>query len=106
MTKKAVRYGIVPKKTSGNEIIQIDFRTLLLETKATKKYYNLTPFLMKLSKCAILIWEFAVEQMDKENIVKNDTKFKSRFNEMLTEVDLKPYENNTIIGRINAAIMR
>lgn len=95
--KVLVRYGTLDFDRSANSEFQLTaVRSIWLETGSVKKYYNTTSYLIKLSKCARAIFEFAIDKMDKKNEFVNDSSFKVDFNELLDNCGEKQYESGTI----------
>lgn len=92
-----VRYGTLDfDRTKNSEFQLTTVRSIWLETDSVKKYYNTTAYLIRLSKCARAILEYAVDTMDKKNEIVNDKSFKDGFNELLDNCGEKIYESGTI----------
>lgn len=95
--KVLVRYGTLDFDRSANSEYRLTaIRSIWLETGSVKKYYDTTSYLIKLSKCARTVFEYAVDKMDKKNEFVNDKAFKNDFNELLENCGEKPYEAGTI----------
>lgn len=97
--KKTVKINYLGKdieKSHNSEFEHGGWRTIEVEGVSTKRYHNSIALLVQLSKCARILLDFLVEQMDKNNLVNNNNLLKKEFNKLLKKTGQEPYGNVTI----------
>lgn len=70
--------------------------SLSVERTNTKRYHNTIALLGHLGKCARILLDFIVEEMDAENKIHNNHLLKKRFNKIIKTIGLPEYSNVTI----------
>ncbi len=99
MYKKKVRLKYLGKDIEGShsgEFFREQWLTVDVEGKSTKRYHNTIGILVQLSKCARILLDFLVEEMDDKNLVSNNNLFKKEFNQIIKVTGQKPYTSVTI----------
>jgi hypothetical protein len=80
----------------SGDFIGSKWKSSTLSTKHTKRYHIGLIQMMHLSRCSILLFMYAAEVMDDENLFINDNQFKENFNKLIARTGDKPYSLNYI----------
>lgn len=80
----------------NTDIKKLKFYSVVVEGKSTKRYHNCISLILQLSKCARVLLDFILEEMDDNNRVTNSQLFKSKFNGLITKFGYRKYSDNSI----------
>lgn len=78
------------------EHLPLTHYSLTVERTSTKRYHNTIALLGHLGKCARILLDFIVEEMDAENKIHNNPLLKKKFNKIIKAIGLDEYSNVTI----------
>lgn len=84
------------EKSNTSEFPHSKMISVVVEGSSTKRYHNTIGILVRLNKCARLLLDYIVEEMDEKNKISNNRLLKDGFNDVLKKTGQTPYGAITI----------